>query len=74
MNGLKTIAEFHKKVPTVPIAAMSGFFDMAIKLGATGWLHKPFTSRQLIAVVNASIGLGLADDRPAQNRETEQGL
>jgi hypothetical protein len=70
----------------VPIVAMSGikvrgsmdpgldFFDMAIKRGATGCLQKPFTSRQLIAVVNASLGVGLADDRPARNRETRQGL
>jgi DNA-binding response OmpR family regulator len=85
MNGLKTIAELRKKVPTAPIVAMSGFrfrnsmdpgldfFDMAIKLGATGCLHKPFTPRQLIAVVNASLGLGLPGDGPERNREIGQG-
>jgi DNA-binding response OmpR family regulator len=86
MNGLETIAEFRKKVPTVSIVAMSGFrfrnsmdpgldfFDMAIKLGATSCLHKPFTPRQLIAVVNAGLGLRLPADLPAQNREIGQGL
>jgi DNA-binding response OmpR family regulator len=85
VNGLKTIAEFRTRAPALPIVAMSGFrfrdsmdpdldfFEMAIKLGATGCLHKPFTPRQLITVVNASLGLGLPGDRPAENQELGQG-
>jgi DNA-binding response OmpR family regulator len=80
MSGLETIAKFRIRAPTLPIVAMSGFrfrasadpsldfFTIAIKLGASRCLHKPFTPLQLMAVVNASLGLGLSGDRRAGNQ------
>jgi CheY-like chemotaxis protein len=71
VNGLETIAELRRKIPAVPILAISGFafrdsvdpahdyFAMAIKAGAAGCLRKPFTSRQLITVVHANLASSL---------------
>jgi DNA-binding response OmpR family regulator len=85
VNGLKAIAEFRTRSPALPIVAMSGFrfresmdpdldfFKMAIKLGATGCLRKPFTPRQLMTVINASLGFGGPGERPAANQELGQG-
>ena len=85
ISGLKTIAELRRGGPAVPILAISGFifrdtvdpaldyFALAIKAGAAGCLRKPFTSRQLIAAVHAS----LAPSPPATASEPEkagQGL
>ncbi len=59
MNGLETIKAFRKAAPGLPIIVMSGyafraangpapdFFRMAIDLGATACLRKPFTPTQL---------------------------
>lgn len=59
MNGLATIKAFGKTAPGLPIIVMSGyafraangpapdFFRMAIELGATACLRKPFTPSQL---------------------------
>jgi CheY-like chemotaxis protein len=59
MNGLETIKAFRKTAPGLPIIVMSGyafrasngpapdFFRMAIELGATACLRKPFTPSQL---------------------------
>jgi CheY-like chemotaxis protein len=59
MNGLETIKTFRKSAPGLPIVVMSGyafrdangpapdFFRMAIELGATACLRKPFTPSQL---------------------------
>jgi CheY-like chemotaxis protein len=59
MNGLETIKAFRKSAPSLPIVVMSGyafratngpapnFFRMAIDLGATACLRKPFTPSQL---------------------------
>jgi DNA-binding response OmpR family regulator len=66
IDGLKTIAEFRRRAPTMPMLAMSGFifrgsmdsnldyFAMAIEAGATGCLRKPFSHRQLFAAVRAT--------------------
>lgn len=65
MDGLKAIKSFRAEWPTVPIIAMSGFrfrgsmgagpnfLDMAISLGATGSLRKPFNPQELFAAVDA---------------------
>jgi CheY-like chemotaxis protein len=74
MDGLEAIKGFRKRAPGVPIIAMSGytsrsssapvpdFLGMAAKLGATRCLQKPFTSQQLIAAIDAALGLGTPRD------------
>jgi DNA-binding response OmpR family regulator len=76
IDGLKTIAEFRRGVPTMPILAMSGFifrgsmdsnldyFTMAIEAGATGCLRKPFSPHQLLAAVHASLASVLSAGPP----------
>jgi len=63
MNGFETIKAFRRSAPRLPIVVMSGyafraandpapdFFRMAIDLGATACLRKPFTPAQLLHVV-----------------------
>jgi DNA-binding response OmpR family regulator len=67
ISGLRTIAGFRQRAPTVPILAMSGFrfrgsmnpgldfLGMATDAGATVCLRKPFAPRQLMAAVHASL-------------------
>jgi DNA-binding response OmpR family regulator len=67
ISGLKTIAEFRDRAPTVPILAISGFIfrnsmdpaldylAMAVQAGAMACLRKPFARRQLMAAVHASL-------------------
>ena len=64
MRGFESIRIFHERAPTVPLVAMSGyafanldapapdFLRMALELGATRCLRKPFTPGALLAVVN----------------------
>ena len=64
MRGFESIRIFHERAPTVPLIAMSGyafanldspapdFLRMALELGATRCLRKPFTPGALLAVVN----------------------
>mgnify|MGYP003387307529 CR=1 FL=1 len=66
-SGLRTIAEFRQRAPTVPVLAISGFrfrgsmdpvldyLAMAIQAGAAACLRKPFVARQLMAAVQASL-------------------
>jgi DNA-binding response OmpR family regulator len=73
ISGLKTIAEFRRQAPTVPILAMSGFFfrhsmdpvldllAMATRAGATACLRKPFAHRQLMAAVHMSLAPALPE-------------
>jgi CheY-like chemotaxis protein len=63
MDGLETIKALRKSLPTLPIIVMSGyafrsvdgpppdFFRMAMELGASACLRKPFTPAQLMHVV-----------------------
>jgi CheY-like chemotaxis protein len=63
MNGLETIKAFRRSAPNLPIIVMSGyafraangpapdFFRMAIDLGATACLRKPFTPAELLRAV-----------------------
>jgi CheY-like chemotaxis protein len=63
MNGLDTIKAFRQSAPTLPIVVMSGyafrdgngpapdFFRMALELGATACLRKPFSPSQLLHAV-----------------------
>lgn len=64
MRGFESIRIFHERAPTVPLIAMSGyafanlntpapdFLRMALELGATRCLRKPFTPVTLLAVIN----------------------
>jgi CheY-like chemotaxis protein len=63
MNGLETIEVFHQSAPRLPIIVISAyafreasspppdFLRMAVDLGATACLRKPFTAAQLIDAV-----------------------
>jgi two-component system OmpR family response regulator len=67
MDGYQTIREFRRISPTTPIIAMSGvafhsasrgtpdFTAMAMKLGATRILHKPFDQTRLGSAVRACL-------------------
>lgn len=63
MRGLESISLFHNSAPRVPLVAISGykfaeprtqapdFLQMALKLGASRCLKKPFTTSALLYIV-----------------------
>ncbi|MET0968993.1 MAG: response regulator [Tardiphaga sp.] len=67
MRGFESVRVFHQRAPTVPLIAISGyafaqlatpapdFLRMAIELGATRCLRKPFAPAALIAAVTDSL-------------------
>jgi CheY-like chemotaxis protein len=67
MRGFESIRIFHERAPTLPLIAMSGyafanidspapdFLRMALELGATRCLRKPFTPVALLAVISESL-------------------
>ncbi len=76
MRGFESIRIFHERAPAVPLIAMSGyafanlnspapdFLRMALELGASRCLRKPFTSAALqVAIENC-----LAEQRAAAVR------
>ena len=77
MNGLDTITRIRGE-STVPIIAMSGFrlrnsldpdqdfFGMAQLRGATTSLRKPFSSVQLVAAIERSLGLPRSNEQALQ--------
>ena len=64
MRGFESIRIFHERAPSVPLIAMSGyafanlsapapdFLRMALELGASRCLRKPFTPVALLTVIN----------------------
>jgi CheY-like chemotaxis protein len=64
MRGFESIRIFHDHAPTVPLIAISGyafsgpeslgsdFLQMAIRLGATRCLRKPFRPTTLLAIID----------------------
>ena len=64
MRGFESIRIFHERAPAVPLIAMSGyafanintpapdFLRMALELGASRCLRKPFTPAALLTVIN----------------------
>ena len=64
MRGFESIRIFHERAPTIPLIAMSGyafanldspapdFLRMALELGATRCLRKPFAPVALLTVIN----------------------
>jgi DNA-binding NtrC family response regulator len=67
MDGIETIAAFHKHSPGMPVIAMSGFMfrdghgpapdylSLSTKLGAAHSLRKPFRPNELLNAVRACI-------------------
>ena len=74
MRGFESIRIFHERAPTIPLIAMSGyafassaspspdFLRMALELGATCCLRKPFTPDVLYSTIKEC--LATADERP----------
>ncbi len=64
MRGFESIRIFHERAPAIPLVAMSGyafanltapapdFLRMALELGASRCLRKPFTPVALLTVIN----------------------
>jgi DNA-binding response OmpR family regulator len=64
MRGFESIRVFHERAPEIPLVAMSGyafanlngpapdFLRMALELGASRCLRKPFAPAALLAVIN----------------------
>jgi CheY-like chemotaxis protein len=64
MRGFESIGRFHERAPTVPLIAISGsafsaleasspdFLKMAVGLGATRCLRKPFKPTTLLGVID----------------------
>ena len=81
MRGFESIRIFHERAPAVPLIAMSGyafanvnspapdFLRMALELGATRCLRKPFTPAALLMTVNAC--LAVAEARFAEAVQAE---
>src|SRR6516162_10048543 len=73
MRGFESIRIFHERAPTIPLIAMSGyafassaspspdFLRMALELGATCCLRKPFTPDVLYSTIKEC--LTTADER-----------
>jgi CheY-like chemotaxis protein len=67
MRGFESIRVFHERAPSIPLIAMSGyafanidapapdFLRMALELGATRCLRKPFAPAVLIALINECV-------------------
>jgi CheY-like chemotaxis protein len=67
MRGFESIRVFHQRAPAVPLIAISGyvfaeqrtpapdFLRMALELGASRCLRKPFTPTTLIAVIDSCL-------------------
>jgi CheY-like chemotaxis protein len=73
MHGFESVRVFHQRAPDVPLIAISGyvfaeqrapapdFLRMALELGATRCLRKPFTATTLLKMIE--ICLAEADTR-----------
>jgi CheY-like chemotaxis protein len=67
MHGFESVRVFHQRAPMVPLIAISGyvfaeqrvptpdFLRMALQLGATRCLRKPFTPKTLLTVIDACL-------------------
>ena len=76
MRGFESVRVFHQRAPSVPLVAISGyafaqhstpapdFLRMALELGATRCLRKPFTPAALLAVIQESLAEVRLPHRP----------
>jgi CheY-like chemotaxis protein len=67
MRGFESVRVFHQRALMVPLIAISGyvfaeqrtpapdFLRMALELGATGCLRKPFTPKTLLSVIDVCL-------------------
>jgi CheY-like chemotaxis protein len=67
MNGFESVRVFHQRAPRIPLIAISGyvfrehqspapdFLRMALDLGASCCLHKPFTPNQLLRAIDSCL-------------------
>ena len=67
MHGFESVRVFHQRAPSVPLIAISGyvfaeqrmpapdFLSMALELGATRCLRKPFTPKTLLSVIDTCL-------------------
>lgn len=63
MDGIEVLLSLRKRRPDVPVVAVSGggklpgaeFLDLASRLGAAATLCKPFSSEELLAVVQETL-------------------
>jgi DNA-binding response OmpR family regulator len=67
MHGFESVRLFHQRAPRVPLIAISGyvfaeqripapdFLSMALELGATRCLRKPFTPKTLLSVIDTCL-------------------
>jgi CheY-like chemotaxis protein len=67
MRGFESVRVFHRRAPTVPLIAISGyvfaeqrmpvpdFLHMALEFGATRCLRKPFTPRTLLTLIDTCL-------------------
>jgi CheY-like chemotaxis protein len=68
MRGFESIRIFHERAPAIPLIAMSGyafassaspspdFLRMALELGASRCLRKPFTPETLLTTIRECLG------------------
>jgi CheY-like chemotaxis protein len=64
MNGFESIRVFHERAPSIPLVAISGYtfsdqnasdavsLNLALRLGATRCLRKPFRPATLLGVID----------------------
>jgi signal transduction histidine kinase/DNA-binding response OmpR family regulator len=77
-EGLETIAEMRRRRPALPIVAMSGalrgetYTSMAVKLGAVAELRKPFSSAELLDVIERALGARVPPLTPHAPQEPER--
>lgn len=75
MRGFESIRIFHERAPTTPLIAMSGyafassaspspdFLRMALELGATRCLRKPFTPETLLTAIRECLAGAAPKDK-----------
>ena len=75
MNGFESVRVFHQRAPDVPLIAISGyvfredhspapdFLRMAVELGASCCLHKPFTPNQLLRAIDTCLNGAMTQRR-----------
>ncbi|KYK50513.1 MULTISPECIES: response regulator [Bradyrhizobium] len=81
MRGFESIRIFHERAPTTPLIAMSGyafassaspspdFLRMALELGATRCLRKPFTPEALMTTIRECLAGAGESAQPKDKKE-----